>query len=313
MENIDEFKVKVTIFTPTYNRAYKLCNLYKSLERQTNYEFEWIIVDDGSIDDTENIIKEWLRKDNPFPISYYKQDNGGKHRAINNALNLAQGKLFFIVDSDDYLKNNAIETIIKFVNSLPISITIKYAGVAGCKGYNEKKIVGSSFDGEYLDCLSYERTKYGIDGDKAEVYFTDILKLYPFPEFEGEKFMTEAIVWDRMALDGYYIRYFNEIIYLCEYLEDGLSNQGLDIYYKNPKGYGLYLKQSRKIKKFDKNTQLYFDVECFFHWKANNSIESIAENIGLDKYTLIYKVAFYKIREYGSKFKSLLLNVLKKG
>lgn len=310
---VNKNSVYITIFTPTFNRAYILERLYNSLKKQINYSFEWLIVDDGSTDNTQELVANWLKEDLLFPICYYKKENGGKHRAINFALKRARGDLFFIVDSDDYLAETAVETIIQTYNTLPLKAIKKYVGVAGCKGYYNGNIVGTTFKGDYIDCLSVEREKYGISGDKAEVFLTRVLKEYPFPEFEGENFVTEATVWDRMALDGYYLRYFNDIIYLCEYLEDGLTQQGLDLYYNNPQGYGYYLRQCRKANKFEKNVQLYYDVECYFHWKNQRNIKEIADLIGTNPGVLIGQVMIYKLREYGSRCKKNVLKVMKRG
>ena len=104
--------MKITVFTPTYNRGYIIDNLFQSLKRQSYTDFEWIVIDDGSDDDTENMFQKFQSVDNGFPIIYKKVNNGGKHRAINTGLNLAKGELFFIVDSDDYLTDSALERIV---------------------------------------------------------------------------------------------------------------------------------------------------------------------------------------------------------
>lgn len=312
MKESQNYEVSITVFTPTYNRAYVLKNLFNSLKRQTLFNFEWLIVDDGSIDTTEDEVAMWCTETLPFPIRYYKKENGGKHRAINFALQKARGKMFFVVDSDDYLTDTAMEKIVGFLDSLPAEGETKYAGVAGCRGYYNGEMIGTSFKGEYIDCFSINREQYGISGDKAEVFFTSIMKEYPFPEYPREKFVTEAAVWDKMSLDGYSIRYYNEIIYLCEYLEDGLTKQGLELYYKNPKGYGYYLRQARQAGKFEKSVQLYHDVECYLHWRDSMKIKEIAELIGTNSILLIYKVFKYQLRQYGSKYKHFLIEFLKK-
>lgn len=307
-----KWKYSITVFTPTYNRAHTLPQLYASLKRQTSFDFEWLIVDDGSTDNTEGIVAEWLLEDTPFNKRYTKKENGGKHRAINVALPLAEGELFFIVDSDDYLSDTAIETLIMRRKSLPLCDD-SFAGVAGCKGYYTGKMIGTSFLGDILDCTSLERSGFGIEGDKAEAFFTSILRRYPFPEFDGEKFVTEALVWDRMALDGYRLRYFNEVIYLCEYLEDGLTHQGLDLYYRNPRGYGCYLQQCRSAGKFSRGLQTYFDVECFLHWRKQRRLHEIAALIGENPYILLCHTIIYQLRQYGSKCKHYLLYIVRRG
>ncbi len=313
MKYTENEKYAVTVFTPSFNRAYILPQLYKSLLRQSVFDFEWLIVDDGSTDETESIVAEWVKVENAFPIRYFCKENGGKHRAINFALPKARGELFFIVDSDDYLTDDAIEKLIAMSCSLPNASIAEYAGVSGCRGYQNGTMIGSSFVGQFLDCTSLERDKHNIDGDKAEAFFTKVLRNYPFPEFEREKFVTEAAVWDKMSLDGYKIRYFNDIIYLCEYLEDGLTQQGLDLYYRNPQGYGYYLRQSRNANKFSKNVQTYYDVECYLHWRKQMGFKEIAELIGTQRCTLIVNTAVYLLRQHGSKVKRKVLSWVKRG
>lgn len=304
--------MRITVFTPTYNRAYIIENLYRSLQRQTFTDFEWLVVDDGSFDHTEALFQAWQAENNLFPIRYFKKENGGKHRAINFALQFAQGKYFFIVDSDDRLVPNAIETVCKQMRNLPTDGCEKYAGICNCRGYSPTEIMGTSFEGDYLDCTSLEREKYGITGDKAEVFYTEIMRQYPFPEFDGEKFITECVVWDRMAADGYKLRFFNEIVYLCEYREDGLTHQGLDLYYRNPQGYGLYLRMAREYHKFSKTVSDYFDAQCYYHWKKNMTVSQISNLIGTQCGKLLYTSYYLLMREKASKIKKKFLRCKKK-
>lgn len=226
----------ITIFTPTYNRAYVLGKLYKSLVKQTCKKFEWLIIDDGSTDNTEFLIREWMQLDNGFEIRYYKTENGGKQRAINNAVNLAKYDYFFCVDSDDQLTSNAIEKIQTWIPT--IHNKNEFAAVSGLKRVLGGKIMGQpQFNNrEYVDCSNLERYKYNLMGDCAEVYKTNILKKYPFKVWDGETFTPECIVWDAIAIDGYKIRWYNSYIYECEYLTDGLSNGGYSLYAKNLMG-----------------------------------------------------------------------------
>ena len=205
--------VKVTVFRPTYNSGYILNQCYKSLKKQTCKDFEWIIINDGSTDNTEDLVKDWLEEKNGFKIKYIKTKNGGKHRAINKALDLAEGYLFFILESDDYLTEDAIDKVIKAEETIKNNKE-HYAGIAMAKGYSKQEIVGTTFNGNYIDATSIERKKYNINGDKAEVFYTDILRKNKFPEFEGENFVTEALVWNRIARQGYKIRWFQDIIYI---------------------------------------------------------------------------------------------------
>ena len=246
----------ITVFTPTYNRAYIIEKLYKSLQQQTKKNFEWIIVDDNSSDNTENLIDTFIRDDNDFSIKYIKQKHGGKHRAINKALKVAEGKYFFIVDSDDQLTNNAIELINQWV--VEVDSDDQICGVSGERIYPTGEYIGSKAKvsrGDYVDATFLDKSKINLSGDKAEVYKTEVLKKFPFPEFEGEYFVTESLVWDAIGAAGYKIRWYNEPIYIREYLEDGLTKTGaneIQGHIDNYQGFLAYIKQCRQVhSKYD--------------------------------------------------------------
>ena len=141
------FKYKITLFTPTYNRAYILNVLYRSVQRQTYRNFEWIIMDDGSTDNTEDLVRSWIADNNDFPIRYYKVPNGGKCRAINRGLDLAEGELFFIMDSDDYLTDDSLETVVKW--EATIAGKPGYCGVAGNRGSSPTETPNTSIRSMY--------------------------------------------------------------------------------------------------------------------------------------------------------------------
>lgn len=226
----------ITVFTPTYNRAHTLQRLYDSLCNQKSYNFEWIIVDDGSVDNTEMLVNGFRKKSLFFDIIYHKQKNGGKHRAINKGVSLAKGDFFFIVDSDDYLTNDAI-TFIERQTEL-LKDDINYCGIVGLKCYENHNIVGGGALIIDTDFLSY-RIKYKIKGDRAEIVKTSVMKEFPFPEFEGEYFCTEALVWNRIS-QKYKARYLDMKIYVCEYLPGGLTSVVRHLLYANPQGISLY-------------------------------------------------------------------------
>ncbi len=218
----------VTVFTPTYNRAYRLPKLYESLKRQTSNHFEWIIVDDGSTDDTKALVERWLKNDNGFDIRYIYKENGGKHTAINAGVKAAKYDWFFIVDSDDYVTDDAVEKIESWTENLRDE---KIAGVSGTSVFPDKTTIGEKIQfapGEYVDAKNTERGKYGLGGDKAEIFRTAILRKYPFPVFEGERFLSEICVWNKIAEEGYKVRWYNYPIKVCEYLDDGLTSQNKD-------------------------------------------------------------------------------------
>lgn len=236
----------ITVFTPTYNRGYIIKQLYESLIGQSYKDFEWLVVDDGSIDDTEEIFKTFIAEQK-INIHYLKIENGGKHRAINKGLKLAQGNFFFIVDSDDYLPDNALERICFYTKQIESEKT--FAGVCGLKIYPDGKKVGGEVNYKILDTDSISiREKYYVKGDMAEVFKTEILKEYPFPEFAGEKFISEGLVWSRIA-EKYKLRYFYEGIYICNYLEDGLTKSIRKHHRNSPKGTMLFYNEMIRQKR----------------------------------------------------------------
>ena len=241
----------LTICTPTYNREYLLHDLYESLKKQTVKDFEWIIIDDGSTDETETTVNSWIRGEKSFPIIYIKKKNGGKHTAVNIGIGQAKGEYFFIVDSDDYLNNNAVEIIHDEFKKLPVG---HYAGIGFNRIFENGDVVGKTFNKNYIDASNFERSKYGIQGDKAEVFFTEVIKQYRFPVFENEHFITEAILWNRIAKDGYTIRWINKGFYVCRYQENGLSmNSGT---LKSYEGYSLYIKELLSYNEISKIEKL---------------------------------------------------------
>lgn len=253
----------ITIFTPAYNRKNTLPRLYESLKTQTDIDFEWLIVDDGSKDGTKELIKNY-QKENIINIRYFYQENGGKQRAVNNGVKKALGEYFFIVDSDDYLSSDAVYMIKKYSFSLP-----KDFGGMVFKKIPISQKDSSCFTEEYIDTNPIDIIfKYNIHGDKGEVFKTSVLKSFPFPEIENEKFVPEGYIWNRIG-KKYNLRYIDYGIYYFEYLEDGYTNNFKRDLKKNPKGFGLYYKDmlsyniplSAKIKFFLRylQTRLY----CF--------------------------------------------------
>lgn len=227
----------ISVFTPTYNRAYCIHKLYKSLCMQTCNDFEWIVIDDGSIDNTVEILKSFI-EEKKIPITFLSQQNAGKHVAINRGVNIAKGELFFIVDSDDILPKDSIENALSIYESVINDPQI--CGICGLKGFINGGIIGGEKTFNTLDCSSIDfRHKFKIKGDMAEIVKTQILKQFPFPEYEEEKFCPEALIWFRIGLE-YKFRYFSKIIYLCEYLSDGLTSNIVKVRKNSPKASMLY-------------------------------------------------------------------------
>lgn len=236
--------MKITVFTPTYNRAHLIGRLYGSLCRQSYRDFEWLVVDDGSLDNTVELFQR-LKKEADFPIRYYYQENGGKHTAINTGLELARGELFFTVDSDDWLTDDALEKVARWETELPQDQ--RYCGFAGRLKDTAGQLSGAASDGTYFDGTTLDR--YGVaSGERAMVFYTEIHKKYPYPVFSGERFLTEAVAWNRLARDGYRFRFYNDIIWIYEYQSDGLTNTGMSLYQRNPRGYGLWVRERADIQ-----------------------------------------------------------------
>ncbi len=225
--------VLVTAFTPTYNRAGLLPRLFDSLCAQTCKDFEWLIVDDGSTDNTGTIVETFRKSDLAgFPIKYIKKANGGKHTAINLGVQKAQGELFFIADSDDVLPPDSIGNVIK--QYIPIQNDESFAGICGLDADFDRNIIGSGLPKAYIDATSIGiRFLYKVSGDLKEVFKTAILKEFPFPELPNERFCPEALVWNRIA-QKYSLRFFNKAIYLAEYQQGGLTDNIVRIRMKSP-------------------------------------------------------------------------------
>src|SRR5690606_4533229 len=172
---------KITVFTPTYNRSYSLPDLYQSLLRQTNKDFEWVIIDDGSTDNTKEIVEKWII-DGIIPIRYIYQNNKGMCAAHNTAYDNISTELNVCIDSDDYMTNHAIETIIKYWQKYGSE---KYSGILGLDIDKKGKVLGITFEKSPMDVtFTGLKRKYGDIGDKKFVCRTEVINKYPrFPEY----------------------------------------------------------------------------------------------------------------------------------
>lgn len=223
----------ITILTPTYNRAELLPKLYESLLGQTNSDFDWLVVDDGSTDGTSELIRGYMQE-KKIRIFYERQLNAGKHTALNRGIAGIESELTFIVDSDDYLPENAVETILFYHGKY--KDTPNLCGYSFLRCHSDGRVNTAYFpEDEKIDTYLHVRINGNIGGDKAEVFFTDILKRYPFPVFDGEKYMPEDVVWMRMS-GPYQMVHINKNVYICDYLEGGLTNTGRRMKIYSPKG-----------------------------------------------------------------------------
>lgn len=235
-------KKGITIFTPTYNRAYRLPILYQSLCEQSCLEFEWLIVDDGSTDNTKELVDCWIAE-NKITIRYFWQENAGKAQAHNRGVELSAMPLFVCVDSDDFLLSNAVKRIFAIWKEHPNKIGI----ICARRGMDHEPMTYWNGSVEY--CTLYDAyRKYGLTGETMLIYRTDIIRRHRFPQFEGEKFVPEAFLYDCLDQEGMmYIT--GESFYVSKYLPDGYTYNIDTILKKNPYGFQAYIIQRLKLDK----------------------------------------------------------------
>lgn len=292
-------KKKITIFTPTYNRGYALPNAYKSLLLQKSKDFEWIIVDDGSTDNTRMMVNKWI-KEKKIDIKYFYKENGGKPSAHNLGVEKANCELFFCLDSDDTLVSNAIKTILSFYDEVidndMCNGIIAYRDIKNmnlrCKKINEKYLT--------LEELNY---KYKYNYDLMLIYKTKILKQYPFPIFKNEKFIQESFIYNQIDLNGKMLL-IQESLYICEYLEDGYSKNINKIIKKNPIGYTICAKKKMETAKFwrakIKGAIRYMIGVLILHEKGY--IKNEKDLINKVIFILFFPISYIKyIKEYKGK------------
>ncbi|MDP4119699.1 MAG: glycosyltransferase family A protein [Bacillota bacterium] len=261
------YKHRITVFTPTYNRAHIIGNLYRSLQRQSFTDFEWLVIDDGSVDETENLFEKLKLENDPFEIRYVKKENGGKHTATNTALELANGELFFVVDSDDYCTDNALEQIDNKWEKEMLS----NSNACCLLGIKTPISVGN------------EKLSKLMTGERAFCYRTDIVKQYRYPVFKGEKFITEATLDNQMRQAGYEYIKVDESWQIVEYKADGLTFQGISLYQGNPKGYAFWLLQTAKMNHKNKIQMMLLYNNYYHELKGQLTKEQISQNLNISK------------------------------
>ena len=235
---------KLTIFTPTYNRAETLKRTYLSLVSQTSKDFVWLIVDDGSVDNTRAVVDDWI-KENKIKIRYIYQENAGKMQAHNVGVRECETDLFLCLDSDDYLLDNCVEELLKEISSE--CDNKQCAGLLFLKGKNDKEsLSGTEFKLAYSTLTNVYRQ--GFQGDLGILFFTRIIKQYSFPKFLNEKFITEDYIYCQIDVK-YQYKIYNKILMVCEYLNDGYSAQQINLFFKNPEGYVEYYNLKVKVTK----------------------------------------------------------------
>lgn len=294
-ENLKE----IAILTPTFNRKELLKNVYNSLQKQSIKNFKWIIVDDGSIDGTNEIVKNFKNKD--FEVEYIYKENHGKHTAINLGLKYIEEELIMILDSDDILKSDSIEKILFYWK---IFLDKGLAGMVFLKENKCNEIIGDRFKKDvfienYIEIVENQKTS----GDKAEVWVTEILKKYPFPIFPNENFIGESVVWYEIS-KKYNMAFINISIQICEYFAGGLTKLGRKLRLKNPKGGMLSSKVtfSNKFKKriIVKKMILYIVYSLF---AKQNFKKTFKESTYKWIFLLVFPIAFFLYLFWKKKYK----------
>ena len=229
----------LTIFTPAYNRAHTLPRTYESLCQQKCKDFIWLIVDDGSQDNTAELVRLWQARDKGFEIRYIYKENGGMHTAHNTAYEHIDTELNTCIDSDDKLAPDAVEKILRKWDQVKDQ---GYAGIIGLDADFEGKIIGKGFPEGLTETTVVGYYAAGGSGDKKLVYRTDIINQYPpYPVFEGEKYVSLAYKY-RLIDQTYKMAVLDEVLCNVEYQPDGSSGTMWKQYLKNPKGWMFWRK-----------------------------------------------------------------------
>lgn len=228
----------ITVFTPAFNRAHTIWRTYQSLCRQTCKDFIWMVIDDGSTDNTAELVLKW-KENSEFEIIYIYQQNQGMHGAHNTAYQNITTELNVCIDSDDYMPDDAIELITKFWRKIGSD---KYAGIIGLDVDLNQQIIGTEFPNNLKETTLTDFYANGGKGDKKLVYRTEVIKKYPeYPIFDNEKYV--GLAYKYMLIDqNYTLLTINKPLVVVEYQQDGSSNNMLHQYWNNPKGFAFYRK-----------------------------------------------------------------------
>ena len=256
----------LTIFTPTYNRSNFLKRVYESLLQQKNKNFEWIVVDDGSTDMTESVMEEIISHSG-LTIRYIKKENGGKHTAHNTAVSVANGEFFLCLDSDDILAGNATDLIQHAVEQ----VETEDCGLIAYKSDRSGTLLSGEFPmDEFRKAGVYEYRRRGISGEFTMIFKTSLLKKYPFPVIEGEHFVGECVLSDKLEMDGYTFSVLPKVIEICEYQNGGLTSDPYGLMLDNPTGYQIYyIQRIDMAQSFCERLGYCIRYQAFRHMSGN--------------------------------------------
>lgn len=260
---------KLTIHTATYNRAYILPSAYESLKNQTLKDFEWIITDDGSSDDTSELVHQWIDEKPGFSIVYNRLSHVGIPRALNSGINLASAKWFMMLDSDDHIKPNTVEKVVSWLKDIENDDTFAGIGFARCYpngNYMKPQIPIIDSRLGYVDATHLERAKYNLNMDMCEVHRVSLFKKYPFQYWPTEQYAPEQLNFYQIALDGLKLRWRPDKLYICDYLPDGQTRDDR-LVKNNPMGFAMMYNQNLLFQKRFKNqfqNAMRMTALCFY-------------------------------------------------
>lgn len=239
----------LTVFTPAYNRAHTLPRTYESLRRQNCKDFVWLIVDDGSSDNTAELVRQWQSTDNGFEIRYLYKENGGMHTAHNTAYEVINTELNICIDSDDCMAENAVEKILRKWEQVRDK---GYAGLLALDADMEGRIIGKGFPAGLTETTLSGYYAAGGAGDKKLIYRTDVVRQYPpYPVFEGEKYVSLSCTYVMIDQD-YKLAVLNDVVCNVDYQPDGSTATMWKQYIQNPKGFAYLRKLCMTIRKSKK-------------------------------------------------------------
>ncbi len=235
--------MRLTIFTPTYNRKNLLTRVYDSLKEQTVKDFEWLIVDDGSTDDTGKTVEKWIGE-GVITIRYHYRENGGKMRAHNTGAALSQCPLFVCLDSDDIFTGTAVEELLRAYDNAVADAKDgeKIGGVVAHKGCTSEKLLGNKEFPDVKTSTLFGLYLKGFSGETTLMYETDLLRRFPFPEIEGEKYVPEDYIYDKID-EVCVLAVLPRILTVCEIVEGGYTESVRKLKRANVNAFYLFYEQ----------------------------------------------------------------------
>ena len=275
------YKYKFTVFTATHNRASTLPRVYASLKAQTFRDFEWLIVDDGSVDNTKDLVEQW-QKEADFPIRYFYQENQGKHIAFNRAVEIAEGKLFLPLDSDDACVPEALERFWYHWNNIPNHLRKGFSGVTCLCQDENGNLIGDEFPQDIMDSDELEmKHEFKVKGEKWGFHRTDVLKRFPFPDLPKVGLIPESIVWDAIA-SRYKKRFINEplrIFYSAVYRADRFTTR---------------IKQNPSSYAFGRRLYHKENLNKYIGWAIYDPLDFLRSAVNYVRFSFHRKIGFRK-------------------